>query len=600
MEETVGVTAADVLVIGAGIAGLAAARGLGRKGFRVVVLEARERTGGRIHTAEGFDLGAHWIHCTEGNPLTNLARGLGLATLFVGGDSTYTGGWDRIVFPGLPATEKDRSILAADALFDALEAQRPGCGPEVSLADGVEAAIRQLGFDAEQARHARWHLHLLAHEDCAAEPAALSARHWDEGYELYGYGDSVLRDGFQRLTDHLAQGLDLRLGCAVHAVSHGAGGVSLQTSAGVFTAPRAIVTLPLGVLKAGVVRFDPPLPEPKRLAIERLGCGTLAKLAFRFAEVVWPAGVYVFGLAEAAERGGTTAINQAALDGTPLLVLLVGGEEGVRLEALSDQQARAWGMERLRACFGPDLPEPIAMIRTGWSQDPQARGTYSHIAVGSSPADLAALAEPVADRLFFAGEATSVSQWGTAHGAYLSGLREAARISSDPLLLPPRQFSENRRWRAQMQRASRFFNLCLAAIDEEEWRSRTELLQACEAFRNIDPAELRLLATMLEPRSLHPNEWLCHQGEQARHVFLVERGELEVLHDHPPRRLALLGAGQLTGEYGLFADARRTASLRALSEAQVLQLDYERFERFLLAFPQASLALLRRAIRTLA
>lgn len=593
-------TGLDVLVIGAGIAGLAAARALVGKGLRVRVLEARDRTGGRIHSSAGFDLGAHWIHGTEGNPLTNLVRDLDLPLHFVGGDSTYTGGWERMVFPGHPAEDKDRSLLAADALFDALEERRAQPGADASLAEWVDDAIDQLGLDAAQARFARWHLHLLVREDCATEPGRLSARYWDEGYELYGYGDSVVRGGLQALTDRLAAGLPIALGTVVQRIDHRRAGVTVHTSRGVFHAARAVVTLPLGVLQAETVRFEPPLPEERRALIRRLGVGVLAKLGLRFERVAWPASTYVFGLEEGSDTGGTVAINLAALDGTPMLVLLVGGEAGRRLEALDETEALAWGMERLRRAFGPELPQAVELIRTGWSHDPWACGAYSHIPPGATPADLQALGEPIGGVLHFAGEATNPTQWATVHGAWLSGLREAARISGDPLLLPPRLFTENRRWRLQMQRAARFFNLRVAAIEAQDWHERTQLLQSCEAFAAIAPADLRLLATMFERRTLLAGEWLCREGQLAGLVFLVESGELEVLREQPPQRLARLGRGQITGEYALFLGDRRTASLRALADTRVLQLDYPRFERFLLAFPQASLALLRRAIRLLA
>lgn len=163
--------------------------------------------------------------------------------------------------------------------------------------------------------------------------------------------------------------------------------------------------------------FDPPLPPSKRKAIDRLGYGTLAKLGLRFAKVFWPRQAYVFGLAAGADHGGTAAINLAAVDGSPTLVLLVGGDAGRWLEGLSDAEAQAWGLARLQEAFGPDVPEPLELIRSGWSSDPHARGSYSNVAVGSSPDDMGALAEPLADQLYFAGEATSANQWGTAAAA---------------------------------------------------------------------------------------------------------------------------------------------------------------------------------------
>lgn len=118
-----------VIIVGAGIAGLAAARTLVDHGVEVVGLEARDRAGGRCWTQNGIDLGAHWIHGTEGNPLTNLARRNALDTLFVGGDSSYSGGWDHIVLHGesgrrLSYVEKMRSILLADEVRDELDVLR--------------------------------------------------------------------------------------------------------------------------------------------------------------------------------------------------------------------------------------------------------------------------------------------------------------------------------------------------------------------------------------------------------------------------------------------------------------------------------------------
>src|SRR5262249_50757101 len=151
-------------------------------GWEVIVLEARGRIGGRVWTHCGIDLGAHWIHGTEGNPVTNLAHELGVSTLFVGGDSSYTGGWEelqlRLAGQTLSAEEKEESITLIDQVRDAVDILRRkiefGGGTDVPLAQAVESVLRERGATEKMRQHIAWHLALVSRDDWAAGADRLS------------------------------------------------------------------------------------------------------------------------------------------------------------------------------------------------------------------------------------------------------------------------------------------------------------------------------------------------------------------------------------------------------------------------------------------
>jgi monoamine oxidase/CRP-like cAMP-binding protein len=600
-----------VIVIGAGLAGLSAARALAERGIEVIVVEGRDRIGGRAHTVDGVDHGAHWIHGTEGNPLTNLARELGVPTLFVGGDSSYSGGWDHLALHGpggrpLGDGEKLDSILLADEIRDELDALRRRLSAsgarDISVRDALAQVLATRELDGDARAHVEWHSAVWARDDCAADDDALSALWWDDGYQVYGYGDSVFTGGYGALTSALARDLDVRLAHVVRSVEYGGGAgapVTVVTDQGPLDADAVIVTVPLGVLKAGAIGFFPPLPSAKRDAIARLGMGSFAKVVVTFERPFWRREQYVFGHAGAAvAQRPTMLVNLWKTHRIPALVALAGGSLACSIERWDEETLRRWTMELLRDVFGAEVPAPLRIERTSWGTDPFSRGAYSFVAVGSTPDDIETLAEPVAGSVFFAGEATYRHHWAAAHGAVASGLREAARLLRDPTLLPTRIVTENRRWRDMMMRATRLLNVLSSKLPPDELRQRMELLADSDVFSVVPSSEVAALATMFQPVTFAAREVICRAGDRAQQVFVVASGELEVL-DHDGQLIATLGRGRVVGEYGAFHSGVRTATVVAREDASALALDYQRFERFLLAFPESALALLKLTIARL-
>ncbi|MGQ0672512.1 MAG: FAD-dependent oxidoreductase [Hyphomicrobium sp.] len=602
---------AKVIVVGAGMSGLSAGRALADRGFEVEVVEARDRIGGRIHTVDGVDLGAHWIHGTEGNPITNLARRMSLPTLFVGGDTTYVGGWEHLALhrangDRLDAREKLASILLTDQLYDWIDGRRRSVTQsriDQSLADALGDFFVENSIPDEHRALGFWHMELMARDDWAAGLDRLSMLYWDDGYEVYGQGDSVLLGGYQPMAERLAEGLRIRLSCPVRQIRYGETGrpgVTIVTDSDVIEGDFAIVTVPLGVLKAGDIVFTPPLPSEKQTAIQRLGVGSLTKVVLWFDATFWPEDQYVFGVvADDRQAYPTHIVNMHITHGIPCLVIVAGGDLGAQIETWSSENLGAWSMSVLRSVFGGHLPQPVRVLRTSWSSDRFSRGAYSFVTVGSTPADFDALAASVGPSLLFAGEATDRSHWACVHSAYLSGLRAAVQICGDRSIMPVRHFTESRRWRDQLSRLSRFLGMRSQDLGRDAVDRRCRVLRASEVFASMPPHELQLLAAMFEVRELAEGEELCRYGAEANEVFVVFEGRFGIsLEDGSKVRSS--GVGEVIGEYGMFAHRQRQATVVAERPSTVLVLDYLRFECFLNAFPRTMYELMRTAVVRLA
>ncbi|MEM0982139.1 MAG: FAD-dependent oxidoreductase, partial [Cyanobacteria bacterium P01_H01_bin.58] len=264
--------------------------------------------------------------------------------------------------------------------------------------------------------------------DWAADMSELSTHYFDEGEPSEG-DEVIFPEGYDALIDHLATDLDIRLNEIVTHVDYsGAAGVTIAASSGTFKADRVIVTLPIGVLKAGTVTFEPALPTPKQAAIETLGAGVLNKVYLQFADAFWQRQTHWISYISEPKGEFTTWFNLYQYTGEPILVAFNAGDFGRKIEAFTDDQIVDQAMQTLRRLYGETIPNPTDVQITRWLRDPFARCSYSFPTVGMTDETRADLAAPIDNRVFFAGEATHSGYPATVHGAYLSGQRAAKQL----------------------------------------------------------------------------------------------------------------------------------------------------------------------------
>ncbi|MEX1048154.1 MAG: NAD(P)/FAD-dependent oxidoreductase [Akkermansiaceae bacterium] len=413
-----------VIVIGAGLAGLAAARKLKSLGHEVIVLEGRDRIGGRIHTSTQWsdfpiDLGASWIHETTGNPLTALAteaNAVLITTRYA--DSV---GYDTDGSEWTAADENQLSALRTQ-VYDILGVAQNGDADQ-TLRQALASLVGG-GAPADTRRLVNFLLSSEMETEYSGSANQLSTYWYDNGTGYSG-PDKFFAAGYRVIIDHLATGLDIRTGKVVSNIDWSESEVRVTTSADAFTARRVLVTVPLGVLKMGQPIFTPPLPAAKLDAITKLGMGLLNKCYLRFPSVFWPTNVDWIEYIPATHGDWTEWVSFRKAMNKPVLMGFLAADIAAVKELLTDAQIVASAMTVLRTIYGPSIPDPSSYQITRWAADPFARGSYSFNAVNSTPAMRDALAAPINGRLFFAGEATEKTKYGTAHGAYLSGHRAA-------------------------------------------------------------------------------------------------------------------------------------------------------------------------------
>jgi monoamine oxidase len=429
-----------VVVIGAGIAGLTVANALTHGGVECVVVEARDRIGGRLHTVNlagsMVDLGGSWIHTPVGNPMRAFADQAGVRCRSAN-PLPELAGFDCGEGRRLSAAEVETNIsLQLEDFPQARGRLLAELGPDASAADGIEAFVAGAGLAPGPARRARQGLHALV-EGESADLAERQSLRWMWNEMEYGghYFGDVPVGGYRRLAEAMAAGVDLRLGVDVAEIARSAGGVRVRGVDGVSEdGSHVVVTVPLGVLKRGAPRFRPALPPDRLAAIERLGFGRYEKVALRFDEPFWRAA----GLPHAmifprdSSAPAVWAIGLDAFGAGPVLVFQIFHSAARHVLGAAPGDAAQWALDMLAEAIGRSCPAPTAVAVTSWANDRYSGGAYTHIPPGANPADADLLGEPIGGRLLFAGEHTQSARLAYVDGAMTSGIREAKRLLGQP------------------------------------------------------------------------------------------------------------------------------------------------------------------------
>jgi monoamine oxidase len=409
-----------VLVIGAGISGLAAAKKLKEKGFTVTVLEAQDKVGGRLRSNRSlgvaFDEGASWIHGIDGNPITDLAQQAGMTTFHTNEDSfiAYDLGGSAIDDGVFGATE--------DAYYDILDSLME----QGNASESFEAV-----FFAQYPQYANdrlWRFFLSTYMTFdRGDLDKTSSLLYNEGEEFGGI-EKISTNGYDTIPIFLATGLDVQLGQRVSKVDYSGSKVKVTHNGTVSEADYVIVTVPLGVLKKNSIEFTPALPAAKQAAIEKLGMNCVNKFLLTWETAFWDDEQYIAYTPEAKDKFNYFVNVKKFHPTVNALMTFAYADYGRQTETMTDAEVIDEIMAHLRDVYGDSTPAPTHMLRTKWATNENAFGAYSFTAVGSELRHFEDLAEAVDDKLFFAGEHTEVDYFSTAHGAYLSGIREADKI----------------------------------------------------------------------------------------------------------------------------------------------------------------------------
>lgn len=458
-----------VLIIGAGISGIGAARTLINGGLRPIILEARNRIGGRLcqkvltqnlvaeksiddDNTDGecpevvIQIGANWVHgLTNSNPMYKLAQKLNL-NLHETSPDDYPGD-DTLLFDGLEPITEDvyhRVLERYEWITDHVDSHvENGC--DIALSDAFMLAFadseEKFGKCCEVDRRCLNWCYDRVCIDSGMSIDKVSMRYYDGTASDGEQGEGLVKGGFfqlfQHLFDEVSSSLEIKFDHVVQSIvtNEDSGEVTVTCTNGqIFIADSCIVTIPLGVLQTDAVQFIPRPPQLDRMCKMQFGLMNLVWLWYP--KQFWPAGYNFFGVArdELTEPTFTTFLVPPMCDqfgvNQNIVMCQTFGEFAKKIETMSEAEIAHLATTELKKIFGQDIPDACGCVHSSWSSESFSLGSYSC----APPVDLTGTAtdewceDSGVQGLYFAGEATHQMHQGTAHGSYISGIREATKI----------------------------------------------------------------------------------------------------------------------------------------------------------------------------
>jgi len=409
-----------IIVVGAGISGLAAAKKLKENGFNVIVLEAQSKVGGRLKTNRSlgvaFDEGASWIHGTAGNPIASLAQQAGMNTAFTDDESilAYDIGGVLHIDSNFSDTE--------DKFYTVLETLKNNGSSTKSF----ETVFNELYPTYCNDRLWKFFLSTYLTFD-TGDLNMLSSLLYNEGEE-FGGEERISVNGYDTIPSYLAIGLNVQLNQKVTKIDYSNTKILVSHNGTVTEADYVLVTVPLGVLKANKIDFVPSLPNTKQNAIQKVGVNCVNKFLLTWETAFWDDEQYICYTPDIKDKFNYFVNVKKYQPTVNALMTFAYADKARQTENMTDQQIIEEIMTHLRYIYGNDIPYSKNILRTKWQTNEYSYGSYSYTAVGTEMRHFDDLAEEIDDKIFFAGEHTEIDYFSTAHGAYLSGIREADKI----------------------------------------------------------------------------------------------------------------------------------------------------------------------------